>query len=668
MIEALLIAGLGLFALGALADLVVGADRLLARRLPYLAALIGSGIVMAAGVLMAIEPIGAVSLGATLALGTTSIRLDTLAGAFLALTSGLGVVIAAAMWSWVRPAGRVSGRGTASGFLLLLGSVVVILIAGDAFTFLFAWESLAVSFYVLSSVERSSARDATASWVTAAIGKVGGAALLVGFLLLAGASHSFTIAAWAGVPGGALHDAAFTLVLVGFGAKVGLIPFQVWLPIGYPAATGPLRAAMAGLAANVGFYGCWRFLGVLGHPPEWLAAVVLVAGGLTALLGIVFAAVQSNLDRVIAYSSVENAGIILVGYGVALAGAATGSVPLIALGLLAASLQLVTHAVAKTGLFTSAAFFEADAASSDLEVLRGVGRHHRVAGTTFGLASLTLAGLPPTIGFVSEWFILESLMQEFRLHELALRVAMVAAGALVALTAGVATLTFVRLIGFVVLGRSSCAAEVRGGGVVGRTGLGVIATSCLALAAIAPLLVRAIARGLEPVVPAAVVSGALKEPFVLQPVVSNFSILSPSWVFVVMPIGLLVVVAGAVALSGGRFLTVRRVPSWRSATEGVAGPASYSAFGYANVIRHVLGNILGTSRSHLSGSSPTSAHLVVRSTVVQPVESYLYRPARRGVLLLARAARRLQSGRLADYLAYMLVALVAVVIVVLALH
>ena len=150
--------------------------------------------------------------------------------------------------------------------------------------------------------------------------------------------------------------------MLGFGTKVGLTPFQVWMRRGYPAAPGPLRAAMAGLAVNAGFYGLWRFLALLGRPPEWLAALVLVLGGLTALLGITFAAVQADINRVIAYSSAENGGIIMVGFGVALAGAYVANSSLVAVGLLAGSLQVLAHAVAKTGLFLGAANFEASGA------------------------------------------------------------------------------------------------------------------------------------------------------------------------------------------------------------------------------------------------------------------------------------------------------------------
>lgn len=673
MTDAALLAGLVAWAAGAIVDLGAGAERTWARLFPYAAGLAGGGLVTLAGARAVLEPAHVVDLGTTLGFGPTSLRMDPLAGLFLTLTAGLAGVLSACLLSWARPPGRIRGRGTGAGYLLVLGAVTIVVVAGDAFTFLFAWESLTLGFFVLSAVARRSPAEARASWTTLGVGKAGGAALLLGFLLLAGRSGSYTLASWSHVGPGPLPAAAYALVVVGFGAKVGLVPFQVWLPVGYPAAPGPTRAAMAGLAANAGFYGLWRFLAVLGPPPVWLAVAVLVLGGGTALLGVVFSAVQSSLNRVIAYSSVENAGIILVGYGVALAGSATHHRGLVAIGLLAASLQVLAHAVAKSGLFASAAFFESDHGTDHLEALGGIGRRHPLSGTTFSVAALTLAGMPPTIGFVSEWMILESLMQDLRVHALALRLAMATAGALVALTAGVAALTFIRLIGLMVLGRPVAtppSREVHDGGLLGGGGLTLLAASCLGLAAAAPWVVRFISAGLAPIVPRDAVNGALKSPWVLQPVYANFSILSPSWLFVAMPVGIAAVAVGAWALSGGTLLRARRVPAWRSASQGVTGPDRYSAFGYANVLRHVLGNILGTShRALVDGETqevgrPPGPHVEVRSSVVEPVEAYLYRPALAALMWAVRGAKRLQCGRLDAYVGYMLGALLVVLAVV----
>ena len=356
---------------------------------------------------------------------------------------------------------------------------------------------------------------------------------------------------------------------------------------------------MAGLAVNAGFYGLWRFLALLGRPPEWLVVAVLVLGGATALLGIVFAAVQADVRRVIAYSSAENGGIIMVGYGVALAGAYVGDSSLVAVGLLAASLQVLTHAVAKTGLFLSAANFESSTGTTALGGLSGMGRSQPWGAASFAASTLALAGLPPTIGFVSEWFIFEALMQQFRLHPLALRLATASAGALIALTAGVAAFSFVRLLGFTVLGRPSLPrreAKTPERGAPAKMALVLTAVPCFGLAAVAPWVVRYIASGLSPDVARSITLGALKSPWVLQPVFPDFSALSTSWLFIVMPAGFLLVTLATVLVSRGRFLSVRRVPVWRSATPGVHGEDSYNAFAYANPVRHVLANILGTQK------------------------------------------------------------------------
>ncbi|HTW06209.1 MAG TPA: proton-conducting transporter membrane subunit [Acidimicrobiales bacterium] len=679
MRQVLLLVALGLMAMAGVAGLVLGGDRRWSRLAVQAAGAVASALVAAVGALSIYAAPLTIDLGHLLAFGRTAARLDPLAGLFLTLTGSLGALVSLALVSWAGRSPQAGSRAVAPGYMLMLAAVTVVVVAADAFSFLFAWEALTVAFYILSAATRERTDQPNAAWVTAAIGKAGGAALLVGLLLLAGRSGSFSFAAWAGLPAGGWHATAYALIVFGLATKVGLVPFQVWMPRGYPAAPGPLKAAMAGVAVNVGFYGLWRFFAVLGRPPEWLAACVLVLGGLTALLAIAFAAVQEDVNRALAYSSAENGGLIMVGYGLALAGAYAGNASLVAVGLLAASLQVLAHAVAKTGLFLATADFETSTGTTSLERLVAMGRSRPWGAASFSAAAFTLAGLPPTIGFVSEWFILEALMQQFRFGELALRLATASAGALVALTAGVAALTFVRLLGFTVLGANG-RGRSRGSGVgwAQRVPMAVLPVLCLGLAAVAPLVVRVLARGLGPDVPRSVTLGALRSPWVLQPVLANFSALSPSWLFVVFAVGLPAVAGGTVLASRGRFLSVRRVPAWRSASPGVHGEDSYSAFAYANPVRHVLANILGSQRElTVSSAEPPAeegvaggaltegdqSHVTFRASVAEPVETYFYRPAIKAYLALVAAAKRLQSGRLEAYVAYMLLALVALLVV-----
>jgi len=721
---AVLAAGLILLALSAAVDLLAGVSRPSWRQVPYLvggggsACLLVAGAAAIAGRTVALRSAGllgtvAISSGrttmggraVTAAAGASGhvpvfsdlagLAADRLSGLFLVIAFGAAVAVSLAFASWARSERGPARRGLGAGYALALGSVAVVLTAQDAFTFLFGWETLTLAFWLLAGFRRHAPGRPLAAMITLAFGRISGACLLAGFVLLVTRSGSLTLASMAHVAPGPLRATAVVLLLAGFAVKVGLVPFQVWLPRGYAAAPGPARAIMAGVAVNVGFYGLWRTLALLGPPPAAVTDILLILASLTAILGIAHAAVQGSLQRVIAYSSVENAGLILAGFGVALIGAAQHSRGLMAAGLIAATLQVVAHAAAKSLLFVSSADIEALAVdgatrTDDLDSLRGSARLAPWSGTGLAVGSLTLAGLPPTAGFVSEWFLLEALMQQFRVPGLSDRLVLAITGAAVALTAGFAGVTFVRLIGLVVLGRPVRDRRAAGGdasaadaGLGGRAGIAVLGFACLALAALAPLEIRVIGAGLVPVLPAGAVTAALKSPWVLQPVFAGFSILSPSWLWIVMPALLVVVGVGAWLLSGRRMLRVRRVPAWRSATAGVTGHDSYTAFGFANPTRRVLAAVLHTQAEVTrlpapaedpdpdsgSGSGSESApHVEYSSDVVEVVEEYLYLPFRTPFRLLVQYAQRLQSGRLAAYLAYMLVALLAVLAVVTGLH
>ena len=698
--SAVFLAGLALLAAAAVADLLCGVRWRRLVPVPYLAGAAGSACLAVAGAAaLAGQP---VTLRATglLGPGTIGPAADPLSGLFLLIAFGAAVPISLALVSWAPGPRGPRRRGLAAAYALALGAVAVVLTATDAFTLLFAWESVTLAFYLLAGFRRERPRRPASALITLAFGRVSGVCLLAGLLLLASHAHSLTLTALAQVPPGALRSAAEVLLLLGFVIKVGLVPFQVWLPRGYAAATGPARAVMAGVAVNVGFYGLWRTLALFGPPPAGITAVLLILAGLTAVLGIAQAAVQPGLQRVIAYSSVENSGLILAGFGVALVGAAIHDDGLLAVGLLAATLQIVAHTIAKSLLFTASAQIQAADGTDNLDDLRGTARRRPWSGTGLAIGSLTLAGLPPTAGFVSEWFLLESLMQQFRVPGLGDRLVLAITGAAVALTAGFAGVTFVRLVGLVVLGKPepTGAPGPRDYGPLGRAGVVLLAVACLAVAALTPLEIRVIAAGLAPVVPAHAVMGALGSPWVLRPVFAGFSILSPSWLWLVMPALFALVCAGAWALSGRRLLRVRRVEPWLSATAGVSGRDSYTAFGFANPTRRVLAAALhtqaevrdiGTEHQPVSeadalagdvdaevlpesgrpdGVATSGAHIWYRSDVIEVVEEYLYRPVRRPFLRLVRLAKRLQSGRLDAYLAYMLIALVALLAVVTAVH
>jgi formate hydrogenlyase subunit 3/multisubunit Na+/H+ antiporter MnhD subunit len=686
-VSAFLAAGFVLLALAAAAGLLLTRPGW-ARGAPYLAGAAGSACLAAAGGLAldgrAVRLDIAGWLGDPIGTGQApGLAADQLSGLFLAMAFGAAVPVSVAFASWAARPDSAATRMLAAGYALALGAVAVVMTATDAFTALFGWEALTAAFYLLAGANRADPDRAGAARITVAFGKLSGAALLLGLLLLTARSHSVLLASFVHLPGGAARTAALVLLIAGFAVKAGLVPFGVWMPRGYSAAPGPARAVMAGVCVNVAFYGLWRTLTLAGRPPGWLAGVLLLLGGFSALLGIAHAAVQNRLSKVIAYSSVENSGLIITGFGVAVTGAAAGNRELVATGLLAATLQMVAHTAAKSLLFSAAAGIEAAAGSDDLEMVRGMGRFTPWSGAGLAVGAVTLAGLPPTAGFVSEWFLLESLMQQFRVTALSGRLTLALAGAAVALTAGFAGVTFVRIVGMVVLGPRRSAVSPGGRpvgreyGWPGRIALAGLAACPLAIAVLTPLEIRVIAAGLSPAVPAGLTVGALKSPWVLQPVFSGFSILSPTWLWIEIPAMLILVVLLTLGLSGRRMLRIRRVPAWRSATIGVEGADSYTAFGYANPTRRVLASVLhtragvaelapdgnaGNGPAESAGSSAPHRRYV--SDVGEVVESLLYRPAARLFARVVTAAKRLQSGRLDAYLLYMLIALMAIVAVV----
>jgi formate hydrogenlyase subunit 3/multisubunit Na+/H+ antiporter MnhD subunit len=636
--------------------------------------LAAAAVFVAAGAAGLAGDAGRLDLGGLAGLGPASLTVDALSGLFLVIAFGVAVPVLAVA---AAPANRNRPRLPAV-VAVALAAVAVILTTDNFFVLVFGWETLTVAFYLMAGYDRELPGRVGGSVITVIFGKASGAAVLIGALLLAGRTHTFVFPAGAVDSHSAVGQAAYALLLFGFGIKVGLIPAHVWMPRGYAAAPGPARAVMAGVAVNVGFYGMWRTLDFLGAPPVWLTCVVLIVGGATAILGIAHAAVNPDLAALISWSSVENAGLITAGFGVALAGASADKPALVAAGLVAGTAQVMAHALGKTLLFSSVSTIEQATGTTDLDRLGGVVSRLPWAGTGLVIGSLTLAGLPLTAGFASEWFTLESLMQQFRVPGLAMGLCIAAAGALVALTIGIAAVTFVRVVALTAFGPARIGEPPLNAGLAQvdrqwtyRCGIAMLVAGCLGAAAFAPVQVRLIGRGLTPIV-ADHAAGANAEPWVLQPVFDDFSALSPSWLWIVLP-AMGVVIAGFAAMFAGRNpFRARRVAPWSSASPGVDRGVGYTSFAYANPVRNVLSNVLLT-RAELvqtaaddTGDAAAPWAFTYRVDVIDLVERYFYRPLIAGVLVVSRKARRLQSGRLDAYMAYMLIAVLAVLAVVIA--
>lgn len=623
-------------------------------RVSATAAAVGTALIGAAGIATAADLAHAsFGIGSWLGFGHAALLSDRLAGIFLTVTGVTGAAVSLALVE--RPRGRL----VAGLHALILFAVCVVVCSTQAFVFLLAWETITLCLYLLGSADRERQGGLLAGYFAGGMSKLGGAALLAAFALLYAKTGSFDLHVWAQAAPrlGGTRDAAFVLFLIAFGTKLGTVPFQGPLPPLYAAAPGA-SAATISVAFNAAFYGLWRLVfETLGAPPLWWGEMVVGVGAVTALVGILYAVAQDDVRRFLGFSSIEHGGIALVGFGVALVGHAAHEPRLAAAGLLAATLHVLMHGLAKALAFLGVDRLDSAVGTDALGPLGGLARLLPRTATGFGLAVASLAALPPFGGLVSEWLTLMALMQAFRVPDTLAQLILALGGALVALTGGVALLAFAKLYGGVFLGRArSTLGTIRESAGV-DAGFAALALGALALGPIAPWEIRWLGHGLGDLAGGRFVDQAVSFPLVLGPVYQGFSVLSPTWQAAGIAAFL---VAAALLVRTLLRPSVRRAPVWASGSAAPIGSLQYTPDSYANPIRVVLAGLYGFRRTVDAGNEVS----VARTRIVPAFEEYLYGPVAAGSLLLAARIRRFQSGRLGWYLLYVLAVLLAVLVLV----
>ncbi|MGD0198400.1 MAG: proton-conducting transporter membrane subunit [Solirubrobacteraceae bacterium] len=590
-------------------------------------------------------------LGGWLGFGADALRVDRLAGIFLALAGVLGAAVSLAGAQF--PTGR---RQAALATTLLL-LVVVTIVAHNAFMFLLAWEAMSVCIYLLASAGQSR-EDLLGGYLSGVLAKIGGAALLAAFALLYAHTHSFQLGVWEHASLGAgVRCVLFALFLVCFATKLGVVPLQGGIPASYAAAPR-LGAAALSVALCAGFYGLWRFeFQLLGPLPAGCGDALLIVGGITALLGVVYALAQDNLRRFLGYSTVEHAGVVLVGLGVALLGQAAHNPVLAAAGLLAATLHVCAHNLSKTLALIGIDRVEQATGERTIDPLGGLARRLPFSAAAVGVASLTLAAIPPLGGFVSEWFTFEALLQGFRMPTLLARLLCALAAAALALSAGLGLLAFAKYFGFVFLGAARSARErllAPSRVPVGLVGLSIVV---LFLGTAAPWEIHLIGAGLRPLLGLNAATTTISHPLVLGPVFKNFSVLAPTWLSIALPAYALLAVGLMRAMRGRsvRHAPVRRAPVWVTGSGADLAAVQYRPSAYSNPMRVILRGPLGLRTRLSAGRAGT---LRLDNAVTNTIERQLYARATAFALAITARVRASQSGRLSSYLLYMLVAVI----------
>ena len=515
---------------------------------------------------------------------------------------------------------------------------------------------------------RGSAGPDRAAELTLTLAKLGGGAVLAGLVLLGvdGGSFSFEQLAVMSlrISPAAVRGVCFALLFVGFAVKAALIPLQTWLPGAYGGADADSSGFVAAVSLNVAFYAMLRvWFGFLGHPAVWWAVVALLVGALTALIGILGGILQREFRLFVAYSSIENSGLIVTDLGLALMGKAQHRPGLIGVGLIAAAFQITAHSVAKAGLFASVATVEHSTGTSDMEHLGGLYRRLPTAAIATLVGGAALAALPPFSGFVSEWLGLEALMQGFRVSGTGSHLAIALAGALVALTAGLAALAFVRATGMTFLGMPrDRSIEPQPESRPSRWGMGLLAIASLAIGVAAPWVVKVLEHGLVPVGGATAIGHISQPGWLIEPGYPHFASISPT----VLALTLIGFALGAACIRRVASLRkARRVPVWASGVTVTGRRVQYTAIGYANMVR-VIFNVVYRVRTQLRtiGDQRFPERLSMMRAEPRLFDpGWLYRPITGAFTKAADAVRNIQAGPLGLYLLYLLLAFVALLLI-----
>lgn len=601
-----------------------------------------------------------------LPLAGISISLDALGAVFLVI---IGIVaVPAGIFSTEYADGDLEKPMVAVSLPLFVWSMMLVPVAASTTTFLVAWELMALTSLTLVLAEHHHDPKVRQAGVWyGAMTHLGMVGILIGFSVLAahGGDEFSTIRE---IGPGLSHSTRMLVIivsLIGFGSKAGAVPLHVWLPRAHPAAPSHASALMSGAMVKLGIYGILRVLfDLLGGPSENWSAVILVIGIVSALFGILQALVEDDFKRLLAYSTTENIGLIMIGIGASGMLAATGHPDLAAIAVAAALLHAVNHAVFKGLLFLAAGSVLRATGTRLLDRLGGLVSRMPITTVAVVIGSLSIAGLPPFNGFISEWVLLQSLIHSFPADSTLLIVAMPLAVAAVALTGGLAAATFVKTVGtgFLALPRTQEAADAVETGPAMWGSLGFLAAICIALGTLPTLLIDPISRAVGAI-------GTDTTPLATHDLQLELNGLAGTISPIIIAISL--VATATVVLMTTRALSARRTARladpWACGRTIQTARMEYTATSFADPLQHVFGEMLRPDQE-LDMEHADEAHLHVekiryRRDRRDPIEVRIYDPVIGIAKAWGRAGRRIHNGSVHLYLLYASFGLLVVLVV-----
>jgi len=550
-------------------------------------------------------------------------------------------------------------------FPAFLAGMNLVVLADDAFTFLLSWEFMSLSSWALVMAHHRHPDNTRAGYIYLVMASFGTFALLLAFGLLSGPDGGYGFAT--------IRDAHHTpfvaglvlvLMLLGAGSKAGLVPLHVWLPLAHPAAPSHVSALMSGVMTKVAVYGFIRVVfDLLGEPAWWSSVVVLFLGGVTVVLGILHAVMENDIKRLLAYSTIENIGIIFVSLGLALAFKANAMGWAAALALTAALFHVLNHALFKSLLFFGAGAVLTATGERDMEKLGGL--IHRMPFTSFSflVGCVAISALPPLNGFASEWLVFQAILQSPDLPQWGLKIMVPAVGGLLALSAALVAACFVRAFGTTFLGRprSPVAERAREVDRYSLAAMFVLVALCL----LAGILPGPVIDAVAPVTRALLgdrMPAQMDVPWLsIVPIAQSRSSYNGLLVFLFIAAS-----ASLAAFIIHRFASHarRRAPAWGCGFPDLSPAMQYTAGSFAQPIRRVFGTLVFRAREHVKMPPPGDtrpARLTVEMRDL--VWEGLYAPVAGAVGYAADWLNRLQLLTIRQYLSLVFLSLVTLLLV-----
>jgi hydrogenase-4 component B len=601
------------------------------------------------------------TLASYLPLLSLSIHIDCLAAFFIMLISLIALPVSIYALGYVKHYYRRYDIGTLGFFYtLFLASMFLVVSADQALFFLVVWELMSLASYFLVIFEHKEAENVRAGSLYFIMTHVGTAAIALAFLLL---YRSTGTLAFAGIRehlsavSPLVKQAVFVLFLTGFGTKAGIIPLHIWLPQAHPAAPSHVSALMSGVMIKTGIYMFIRmFCDVLAPAPLWWGSLIVLLGALSSLLGVLYALTEHDIKKLLAYHSIENIGIILMGFGSSLMFWSLSLKPLAVMALGAALFHTLNHAVFKALLFLGSGSVIAQTHTRDMEEYGGLLRAMPYTAFFFLVGALAISALPPLNGFFSEWLTFQSLFSGIMASGVSLRWIFVAAAGALAFTGGLAAMCFVKAFGITFLARprSESAAHAAESGFALQAGMGVLALCTLLIGLGAGSVMRLILGVVDDLQIFRAAEPALSATAVQLQLTNGFASVSGPLLFLVLLAAAAVTALGVSALSGKR--KVSRGCTWDCGTS-LSPRMEITATAFSRSIITMFRRVLKpTKRVDIVRLDAALKYDQVTHSVELGVrdiyQQYLYRPLQAIVGTAAAQVRRLQNGNTNAYVLY----------------